>query len=75
MRTRHFKCSRYLPQVVAGALAARIREQRSVCLTAIGIDAVANAVLAIGNARLYLEQDHKDIRAAPCFVQVRRGVR
>ncbi len=59
-------------QVVAGALAARIREQRSVCLTAIGIDAVSNAVLAIGNARLYLEQDHKDIRAMPLFVQVGR---
>ncbi|KAG2492634.1 hypothetical protein HYH03_009050 [Edaphochlamys debaryana] len=63
------------PQVVAGALAARIREQRTVCLVAIGIDAVSNAVLAIGNARLYLEQDHKDIRAAPSFVQVHKNGR
>ncbi|KXZ52124.1 hypothetical protein GPECTOR_10g753 [Gonium pectorale] len=63
------------PQVVAGALAARIREQRSVCLTAIGIDAVSNAVLAIGNARLYLEQDRKDIRAMPAFVQVHKNGR
>ncbi|PNH09747.1 hypothetical protein TSOC_003580 [Tetrabaena socialis] len=62
------------PQVVAGALAARIREEKSVCLTAIGIDAVSNAVLAIGNARLYLEQDAKDIRAQPAFVLVRRGL-
>ncbi|GLC41030.1 hypothetical protein PLESTB_000950700 [Pleodorina starrii] len=63
------------PQVVAGALAARVREQRSVCLTAIGIDAVSNAVLAIGNARLYLEQDKKDIRAMPAFVQVNKNGR
>ncbi|EFJ53088.1 hypothetical protein VOLCADRAFT_127322 [Volvox carteri f. nagariensis] len=63
------------PQVVAGALAARVREQRAVCLTAIGIDAVSNAVLAIGNARLYLEQDRKDIRAMPSFVQVHKNGR
>ncbi|GIL54512.1 hypothetical protein Vafri_10042 [Volvox africanus] len=63
------------PQVVAGALAARVREQRSVCLAAIGIDAVSNAVLAIGNARLYLEQDRKDIRAMPSFVQVHKNGR
>ncbi|KAG2429377.1 hypothetical protein HXX76_011142 [Chlamydomonas incerta] len=63
------------PQVVAGALAARIREEKSVCLTAIGIDAVSNAVLAIGNARLYLEQDRKDIRAMPSFVQVHKNGR
>ncbi|KAG2422005.1 hypothetical protein HYH02_015546 [Chlamydomonas schloesseri] len=63
------------PQVVAGALAARIREEKTVCLTAIGIDAVSNAVLAIGNARLYLEQDRKDIRAMPSFVQVHKNGR
>lgn len=63
------------PQVVAGALAARIREQKTVCLTAIGIDAVANAVLSIGNARLYLEQDRKDIRAQPEFVTVHKDGR
>lgn len=62
------------PTVVAGALAARIREaDKRVCLTAIGVDAVANAVLAIGNARLYLESDQLDIRATPEFVRVRKN--
>lgn len=61
------------PPTVAGALAARVREQKEVALTAIGVDAVSNAVLAIGNARLYLEQDNLDIRALPEFVHVRKN--
>lgn len=61
------------PPTVAGALAARVREQKDVALTAIGVDAVSNAVLAIGNARLYLEQDNLDIRALPEFVHVRKN--
>jgi stage V sporulation protein SpoVS len=61
------------PTVVAGALAARVREGKRVCLTSIGVDAVANAVLAIGNARLYLEADQLDIRATPEFVRVRKN--
>ncbi|MEW5308005.1 MAG: hypothetical protein WDW38_007322 [Sanguina aurantia] len=60
------------PAVVAGALAARVREGKNVSMTAIGVDAVSNAVLAIGNARLYLEQDHLDIRVQPMFVQVQK---
>jgi stage V sporulation protein S len=58
------------PQVVAGALAARVREGAVPCLTAIGVDAVANCVLAIGHTRLYLEADGKDIRARPEFIHV-----
>lgn len=34
------------PATVAGALAARIREQKTVALVAIGVDAVANAVVS-----------------------------
>lgn len=33
------------PGTVAGALAARVREQKNVSLVAIGVDAVANAVV------------------------------
>jgi stage V sporulation protein SpoVS len=40
---------------VAGAIAGRIRENKYVVATAVGVDAVTNAVLAAGNARLYLE--------------------
>lgn len=61
------------PSVVAGALAARIREDKRACMTAIGVDAVANAVLAVGNTRLYLEDDHLDIRILPQFVHVSKG--
>ena len=43
------------PSVVAGALAARVREGAEVCLSAIGVDAVGNAMRAICFARLYLE--------------------
>ena len=43
------------PHVVSGALAARVREQKPVCLTAIGSQAVANSIRAICHARLYLE--------------------
>lgn len=34
----------------------QIRENLKTSIVAIGVDAVTNAVLAIGNARLYLEQ-------------------
>ena len=43
------------PAIVAGALAARVREGAEVCLSAIGVDAVGNAMRAICFARLYLE--------------------
>lgn len=60
------------PQSVAGALAARIREGKTVSLSAIGVDAVANAVLAIGNARVYLEADKMDVRVFPSFFKVNK---
>ena len=43
------------PAIVAGALAARVRENVDVCLSAIGVDAVGNAMRAICFARVYLE--------------------
>lgn len=55
-----------------GALAARIREGKQCSLVSIGVDAVANAVLTIGNSRLYLEQDSKDVRAQTEFVTVHK---
>jgi stage V sporulation protein SpoVS len=50
-----------------GALAARVREGKRVSLVAIGVDAVSNAVLTIGNARLYLEENTL-VRASVCTV-------
>ncbi|KAG2498725.1 hypothetical protein HYH03_003465 [Edaphochlamys debaryana] len=57
---------------VAGAIAGKIREQLKISLLAIGVDAVTNAVLAIGNARLFLEQDNYDIRVEPEFEKVEK---
>ena len=51
------------PSIVAGALAARVREGAEVYLTAIGVDAVGNAMRAICFARLYLEVSHLQLLA------------
>mmetsp|Transcript_33598 Transcript_33598/g.60674 ORF Transcript_33598/g.60674 Transcript_33598/m.60674 type:complete len:224 (-) Transcript_33598:1085-1756(-) len=61
------------PQSVAGAMCAKIRENKRVSLTAIGMDAMANAVLAIGFARVYLEQNRLDVRAMPEFIVINKN--
>jgi hypothetical protein len=38
--------------------AGQVREHRNVCLTAIGVDAVAVAIRAVCHARMYLEVCH-----------------
>lgn len=58
---------------LAGAIAGKVRENLRPIVQAIGVDAVTNAVLAIGNARLYLEQDNCDIRVAPEFEKVEKN--
>ncbi|GLC35335.1 hypothetical protein PLESTB_000576000 [Pleodorina starrii] len=58
---------------VAGAIAGKIRENLKISLQAIGVDAVTNAVLAVGNARLFLEQDNFDIRVEPEFEKVEKN--
>lgn len=58
---------------VAGAIAGKIRENLKISLVAIGVDAVTNAVLAVGNARLFLEQDNYDIRVEPEFEKVEKN--
>lgn len=63
----HHVCVR-LPPV--GALAARVRENKRPILTAIGVEAVTNAVLAIGNARLYLDKDKLVRRVLSVYVRV-----
>ena len=50
------------PPIVAGAIAARIRERSNPLVIAIGEEAVCNAVMAIGRTRLYLEEDKLDVR-------------
>jgi stage V sporulation protein SpoVS len=50
------------PQAVAGAISARIRENLNPLITAIGEEAVCNAVMAMSRTRIYLEEDRLDIR-------------
>ncbi|MEW5297978.1 MAG: hypothetical protein WDW36_001147 [Sanguina aurantia] len=54
-------------KALAGAIAGKVRENRKVSITAVGIDAVANMVLAVGNARIYLEENNLDIKVEPRF--------
>eukprot|EP00983_Pelagomonas_calceolata_P088795 1157244-Pelagomonas_calceolata.AAC.6 len=42
---------------------AQVRENRRVYVLGIGADAVTNAILGIGNARLFLENDRLDIKS------------
>jgi len=34
---------------------------------------VTNAIMAVGNARIFLEQDGLDVRVAPAFVHVTKS--
>ncbi|KAL6751860.1 hypothetical protein V8C86DRAFT_2768919 [Haematococcus lacustris] len=57
---------------LAGAIAGKVRELKRTHVIALGPEAVTNAVLAIGNARLFLEKDSTDIKVTPEFVKVNR---
>ena len=57
------------PHTVAGAIAAKVREERAVCLSCVGALAVANAIFAVATARQYLRADGVDICAMPEFVE------
>ena len=53
----------------------QVRESKPVCLTAIGVDAVANAIRAVCHARMYLEVT-RAWHVEPCggvFVNDERG--
>eukprot|EP01023_Acetabularia_acetabulum_P064087 TRINITY_DN8202_c0_g1_i16.p2 TRINITY_DN8202_c0_g1~~TRINITY_DN8202_c0_g1_i16.p2 ORF type:complete len:256 (-),score=38.51 TRINITY_DN8202_c0_g1_i16:221-988(-) len=60
------------PSMVAGAIAQRTRQNESVQLNAIGVDAVANAMVALCFARLYLEGDRYDLRVVPQFQKIQK---
>eukprot|EP01025_Chloroclados_australasicus_P044420 TRINITY_DN4817_c0_g1_i1.p2 TRINITY_DN4817_c0_g1~~TRINITY_DN4817_c0_g1_i1.p2 ORF type:complete len:254 (-),score=30.65 TRINITY_DN4817_c0_g1_i1:540-1301(-) len=60
------------PAMVAGAIAQRTRSNECVELNAIGVDAVANAMVALCFARLYLEQDRYDLKVLPQFQKIQK---
>ena len=58
------------PNIVAGAIAGKIRGSSRVTLQAIGPSSVLHAVEAIAIARRYLENDGLDIRFRSEFIEV-----
>ena len=64
---------------LAGAVAAKVREQRRCAILAIGVDSVAKAVYAIAMAREYLSNDDEqsadnvgDVHFIPSFVHTKQ---
>lgn len=55
---------------LAGAIAKRVRDKKSVALVAIGAEPVNQALKGIAIARKYLEEDHLDV---DCASRARRG--
>ena len=51
----------------------QVREKKLLQIDMIGIDAVAVAVLAVGNARIFLERDHLDVRVRPSIERVEKS--
>lgn len=61
------------PHKMAGAIAARVRDDIPVTITGIGVEAVSKCIRAICHGRLYLEQNGVDIKALVEFVHVQKG--
>ena len=61
------------PNMVAGAIAGILRENRSVELQAIGAGSFNQAVKAVAVARVFLTDDGINIAAVPCFTEVTVG--
>lgn len=59
----------------AGSIACKIREHKEVSTISIGVDSVANAILAMCHTRVFLQLDKKDILVFPEFVIVKKDVR
>lgn len=61
------------PNLVAGAVAGILREDKEVELQAIGAGSVNQAVKAIAVARTFLADDEISIACVPCFTEVSVG--
>jgi stage V sporulation protein SpoVS len=58
---------------VAAALSARLSEHGSVLLSAVGSEAIFNAVMACAHAACYLESTQKQLQVSPASVRVTNG--
>lgn len=61
------------PNMVAGAIAGILRENRDVELQAIGAGSVNQAIKAVAVARVFLSADNIPIAVVPCFTEVTVG--
>lgn len=62
--------SRSVPKAVAGAIAAIIREGKSVEVQAVGAGAVNQAVKAIAIACVYMKEEETEIVSVPSFAGI-----
>ena len=62
--------ARSVPKAVAGAIAAIIREGRSVEVQAVGAGAVNQAVKAIAIACVYMKEENIEIVTVPSFAGI-----
>ena len=62
--------ARSVPKAVAGAIAAIIREGRSVEVQAVGAGAVNQAVKAIAIACVYMKEENIEIATVPSFAGI-----
>ena len=62
--------ARSVPKAVAGAIAAIIREGRSVEVQAVGAGAVNQAVKAIAIACVYMKEENTEIATIPSFAGI-----
>ena len=62
--------ARSVPKAVAGAIAAIIREGRSVEVQAVGAGAVNQAVKAIAIACVYMKEENTEIVTIPSFAGI-----
>ena len=61
------------PNMVAGAIAGILRENKEVELQAIGAGSVNQAVKAVAVARVFLEEDAISIACIPGFTEISVG--
>lgn len=62
--------ARSVPKLVAGAIAAVVREQKIVEIQAVGAGAINQAVKSIAIARVYTAENELDLICKPAFTNI-----
>ncbi|MDR2558642.1 MAG: stage V sporulation protein S [Oscillospiraceae bacterium] len=62
--------ARSVPKLAAGAIAAVVRDKKTVEVQAVGAGAINQAVKSIAIARVYTAEDGLDLICKPAFINV-----